>query len=217
MRFIGQSSSVTRKAFVVPFQVVQDVHFNLDVAGDTDVGSGPERLGFSMTTNLTTLNRDTLRSVVHLALLATDDLRWRAAIKKAAAWLRDGGIPRTLPNGHIIITSRTDSTKAYEIDGTCTCKAAENGNPCWHRAAARLWRRYVEAEAIRTAYHYQDGDETRDVLYGLTPAGEAIIHDAVTGECWMVAALVADPGPCGNLVVAGTKHTLVEPVSAMAA
>lgn len=153
--------------------------------------------------NTTTLNRDTLRSVVYLALLATDDLRWRAAIKKAAAWLRDGGIPRTLPDGkHVFIPSRTDPTTGYTVNGACTCKAAERGIPCWHRAAARLWQRYVEAEAVRTAYRYQNGADARDVLYGLTPAGEAILHDAVTGECWMVAALVADPGPCGHLVVA---------------
>jgi hypothetical protein len=33
----------------------------------------------------------------------------------------------------------------------CQCQAFTHGQPCWHRAAARLVRRYHEAQAVSVA------------------------------------------------------------------
>ena len=38
----------------------------------------------------------------------------------------------------------SDSNQVYEANGTCQCKAYMQGQPCWHRAAARLVQRYHE-------------------------------------------------------------------------
>jgi hypothetical protein len=38
------------------------------------------------------------------------------------------------------------SNEIYRANGTCQCKAFSHGQPCWHRAAARLIERYNEAQ-----------------------------------------------------------------------
>ncbi len=50
----------------------------------------------------------------------------------------------------------SDSNEIYEVNGnkTCVCKAAMNGNVCWHRAAKRLVSRYILAESIEDQIEY---------------------------------------------------------------
>ena len=38
----------------------------------------------------------------------------------------------------------SESGEIYRVNGVCQCKAFANGQPCWHRAAARLIERYNE-------------------------------------------------------------------------
>lgn len=68
--------------------------------------------------------------------------RWIKAIGKATvefesnpflAWDSD--------SKHLIIWSKSN---VYEANGTCQCKAYFEGNPCYHRALARLVQRYFE-------------------------------------------------------------------------
>ncbi|MET0466768.1 MAG: SWIM zinc finger family protein [Chitinophagaceae bacterium] len=48
-------------------------------------------------------------------------------------------------DGHALLIL-SDSNEIYTANGTCQCKAFQNGRrPCWHRAAARLVKRYTEA------------------------------------------------------------------------
>jgi hypothetical protein len=38
----------------------------------------------------------------------------------------------------------SESGEIYRANGACQCKAYANSQPCWHRAAARLVKRYNE-------------------------------------------------------------------------
>jgi hypothetical protein len=71
-----------------------------------------------------------------------DNMRWLAALNRAALnleacqWAFDG---QTLS-----IASATDAGRYHVTAQMCECKAAQNGRPCWHRAAARLLEHAAE-------------------------------------------------------------------------
>ena len=71
--------------------------------------------------------------------------RWINAISKAAAQIDSNGDFMTYDQveNHLVIWSQ-DSDAVYSANGICQCKAFERGLPCWHRAAARLVRLYLE-------------------------------------------------------------------------
>jgi hypothetical protein len=92
------------------------------------------------------LNPIILDQVVRSAKLAAQgDSRWLNAIDRAARELVDNPYVDRLSD-HLLIASPT-SGQIYSANGVCQCKAYEFGQPCWHRAAARLVQRYDEAEA----------------------------------------------------------------------
>jgi hypothetical protein len=67
--------------------------------------------------------------------------RWETAIAKAKAQLETN--PYIHFDGQtLLILSPSD--EIYTANGTCQCKAYRSGQPCWHRAAARLIKRYNE-------------------------------------------------------------------------
>jgi hypothetical protein len=67
--------------------------------------------------------------------------RWETAIAKAKAQLETN--PYIHFDGQsLLILSPSD--EIYTANGTCQCKAYLSGQPCWHRAAARLIKRYNE-------------------------------------------------------------------------
>ena len=136
-----------------------------------------------MTTNLSTL-----KATTRTALRSTDDQRWHRAILKAAKWLKDSNTPRTLPNGHTVIASRTNSTRCYEVNGQCSCRQATHGaGICWHRAAAKLYRNYTELEALRSQHTY----EGRALVVSTTPGGELVLEDELTGRAFSVESIKA--------------------------
>ena len=64
-------------------------------------------------------------------------LRWLNALKRAALNLE--ACPWQFDGETLVIHSATDSATRYTVDAKgCGCKAAQKGNPCWHRAARRL-------------------------------------------------------------------------------
>lgn len=67
--------------------------------------------------------------------------RWEVAITKASIELERN--PFMHWNGHALLVL-SSSNEIYEANGTCQCKAFAHGQPCWHRAAARLVERYNE-------------------------------------------------------------------------
>lgn len=74
----------------------------------------------------------------------TNDKRWINAINKAVAGV-ESWIVTELRDG-IIVT--TDSGEIYRVNGYCSCRAAEFGQPCKHPAPRRLLELY-EAEPTR--------------------------------------------------------------------
>ncbi len=72
---------------------------------------------------------------------ATGLRRWQAAIVKAKQQIEEN--PYLHFDGHALLILSPDG-EIYSVNGTCQCKAYASGQPCWHRAAARLIERYNE-------------------------------------------------------------------------
>ena len=89
------------------------------------------------------LDQHTLSAVVETALVAVNgNKRWSNAIRKAAQELQDN--PYMHWTGQLLLML-SESGEIYEANGRCQCKAFASGQPCRHRAAARLVQRYMEA------------------------------------------------------------------------
>lgn len=67
--------------------------------------------------------------------------RWQTAIAKAKQQLE--GNPFLHFDGDALLIL-SDSNNIYRANGTCSCRAYASGLPCWHRAAARIVKRYHE-------------------------------------------------------------------------
>ncbi len=64
-------------------------------------------------------------------------LRWLNALNRAALNLE--ACPWQFDGETLVIHSATDTSTRYTVDAQgCQCRAAQKGNPCWHRAAHRL-------------------------------------------------------------------------------
>jgi hypothetical protein len=88
------------------------------------------------------INQERFANVVQMALVkASDSKRWRNAIVRAAVEIEVNPYIAWKDNSLLILSS---SNEIYEANGSCQCKAFANGQPCWHRAAARLVERYNE-------------------------------------------------------------------------
>jgi hypothetical protein len=68
-------------------------------------------------------------------------LRWQTAIVKAKRQLESNPYMHFDGQSLLILSP---SGEIYEANGACQCMAYRNGQPCWHRAAARLFQRYRE-------------------------------------------------------------------------
>ncbi len=73
--------------------------------------------------------------------------RWINAIAKAVVEIEENGCFMTWMEADksLLIWSQK-SNNIYAANGVCQCRAFEQGSPCFHRAAARLVRLYMEAE-----------------------------------------------------------------------
>jgi hypothetical protein len=96
------------------------------------------------------LNPTTLAAVVDQARTsAAEHPRWLHAIDRAVVELLDNPyIERGELHGIVVMSST--SANLYSANGTCTCEAYKFGQPCWHRAAARLVKLHnekIEADA----------------------------------------------------------------------
>lgn len=73
--------------------------------------------------------------------------RWIRAISKALAFIEDNNrfIHYDEEEGTLMMWSE-ESDEIYSDAARCSCKANRQNKPCYHRAAARLVERYLEAE-----------------------------------------------------------------------
>jgi hypothetical protein len=88
------------------------------------------------------INSDKMNEVAQEAFDKTTNLRWQTAIAKAKQQLESNPFMHFDGDALLILS---DSNEIYRANGTCQCKAFRNNQPCWHRAAARLVKRYNEA------------------------------------------------------------------------
>ena len=88
------------------------------------------------------LDQSKLSVVVEIALLAVcNDKRWTNAIRKAAEELISNPFIHWTGHSLLILSA---SNEIYESNGICQCKAYSEGQPCRHRAAYKLVKRYME-------------------------------------------------------------------------
>ncbi len=77
--------------------------------------------------------------------------RWVNAIAKATVEIEENGVFMTWQEeDHSLLIWSQKSNKIYTANGICQCRAFEQGSPCFHRAAARLVRLYIESETTPT-------------------------------------------------------------------
>jgi hypothetical protein len=104
------------------------------------------------------LNPTTFAEVVEKASHdAANHPRWLQAIARAIVEISDNPWIERNPNGHGVIIGST-SGEAYSANGTCSCKAFEYGQPCYHRAIARIVRLCDEKEAAQRQIVCQQPD-----------------------------------------------------------
>ncbi len=73
--------------------------------------------------------------------------RWIRAIAKAAVEIEENGCFMTwMDDSQSLLIWSQKSNEIYSANGVCQCRAFEQGSPCFHRAAARLVRLYMETE-----------------------------------------------------------------------
>ncbi len=89
-------------------------------------------------------------SLTKIELTVTDaqtKRRWIRAVAKATVEIEENGVFMTWQEADksLLIWSQK-SNSIYSANGVCQCRAFEQGSPCFHRAAARLIRLYMEAE-----------------------------------------------------------------------
>jgi chloramphenicol 3-O-phosphotransferase len=88
------------------------------------------------------INLDKLQEVAQEAFdKATGSRRWQTAIVKAVQQIETNPYLHVDGDALLILSP---SNEIYRANGTCQCKAFTLGQPCWHRAAARLVQRYNE-------------------------------------------------------------------------
>jgi hypothetical protein len=88
------------------------------------------------------INQDRLQQVAQEAFnRVSGNPRWETAIVKAKQQLESNPYMHFDGQSLLILSP---SGEIYTANCSCQCKAYRNGQPCWHRAAARLIERYNE-------------------------------------------------------------------------
>jgi len=92
---------------------------------------------------------DALSKVEQTVTDAQTKKRWINAIAKATVEIEENSVFMTWQEADksLLIWSQK-SNNIYTANGVCQCRAFEQGSPCFHRAAARLVRLYMETENV---------------------------------------------------------------------
>lgn len=73
--------------------------------------------------------------------------RWINAIEKAVSEIETNPFISWDAKKHSLLIMSELSNNIYAANGVCQCEAFRQNQPCYHRAAARIWRLYLEALA----------------------------------------------------------------------
>jgi hypothetical protein len=102
-------------------------------------------------------NKDTFGKVIAAALskveqtvtIAKTKARWINAIARATVEIEENGVFMTwMCDSQSLLIWSQKSNEIYSSNGICQCRAFAQGSPCFHRAAARIVRLYLEAETV---------------------------------------------------------------------
>jgi len=100
------------------------------------------------------INIEKFKAVAETAKAKINDKHWQNAIDKAVAGVVSGWWVITELADGVMVTTETGHT--YHANGSCQCRAFELGQPCKHRALARLIDLYNEAETAAGAVSLAD-------------------------------------------------------------
>jgi hypothetical protein len=93
-------------------------------------------------TEMLNIDQDRMRQVIQDSFDKVSGCRkWQTAISKAKQQIEEN--PYMHYDNHALLIL-SPSGEIYSANGSCQCKAFTIGQPCWHRAAARLVERYNE-------------------------------------------------------------------------
>lgn len=89
------------------------------------------------------IDKNTMEKVIQEAFdKVLNSRRWQIAIVKAKQQIEEN--PYLHFDGRALLIL-SPSGEIYSANGSCQCKAYKKGQPCWHRAAARLVERYMQS------------------------------------------------------------------------
>jgi hypothetical protein len=92
---------------------------------------------------------DALSKLEQTVTDAHNKKRWVNAIAKATVEIEENGCFMTwMDDSQSLLIWSQKSNQIYSSNGVCQCRAFEQGSPCFHRAAARLVRLYMETESV---------------------------------------------------------------------
>lgn len=85
-------------------------------------------------------------------LTSGDKIRWVNAIAKASTRIETQGVFMDWQEDDksLLIWSQ-GSNEIYTANGKCQCLAFKANQPCWHRAATKLYKNYLALETIDVA------------------------------------------------------------------
>ena len=108
------------------------------------------------------ISRQTVAAALAAARTEAAEHRlWITAINRAA--LNLAACPWAFDGDTLRIASATTKGTRYTVSPEgCECKAAQDGRPCWHRAAWRLLRK--AAELVKPAVRVMPSDEELQAL-----------------------------------------------------
>jgi hypothetical protein len=93
-------------------------------------------------------NEQKFNAVVKEALSKSVNFpRWQTAINKAVVQIEENGtFMEWMKDTKSLLIWSQASNEIHAANGVCDCPAYKRGFPCWHRAAARLVRLYMEPQ-----------------------------------------------------------------------
>ena len=96
------------------------------------------------------LNREILAEVAAESIAkisnAPNGKRWVNAIAKAVVMIEENPFIEWQADSRSLLIMSETSGNIYSANGVCGCRAFEQGQPCKHRAAARLVMRCLERQ-----------------------------------------------------------------------
>ena len=120
--------------------------------------------------NTNKFGKVTADAIAKVELTVTDaqtKKRWINAIAKAVIEIEQNGAFMNYDekDNYLVIWSQK-SNEVYSANGVCRCIAFERGFACWHRAAARLVRLYLELpENVAPNFPSAEKLETEVTIY----------------------------------------------------